>query len=217
MTPWGRSPRGHPRPRPPNPRSPPPCLTPSPLRRRVPWLCPGARAVARCPSPPCCPRGRGDRAAAAGARSRNGHGWAGTAAPRLRARGQEQLVHRLSLTSPPVAAPAWRCHPGTKPPASAAETPGSSHAWHRHQRREPGRAPWRVAPVGSKASVGISAGGHGVGTAATTVAATASPTGWHFHPARYLGERSPQNVRWSFFIYIFFPPFLLKLPKICVS
>lgn len=87
-------------------------------------LAPRAAALPRCPSggtvpkppPLAVPGDRGDRAAAAGARSRNGHGWAGTAAPRLRAHGQQQLVRRLSLTSPRVAAPAWRCHPVTMPP-----------------------------------------------------------------------------------------------------
>lgn len=71
--------------------------------RWQPWWWHGARP------PPASP-GTRDRAAAAGARSRNGHGWAGTAAPRLRARGQQQLELGFVLDESP------RGRPGTKPP-----------------------------------------------------------------------------------------------------
>lgn len=122
--------------------------------------CPGGGTVPRSP-PPRPPRGTGgDWAAAAGACSRNGHGWAGTPAPRLRARGQEQLVHGLSLTSPRVAAPACRCPPRHQAPRRlpAAETsqlitrvmPKPSLA-PRAQRRRPGRAPpWLLCSSGKK-------------------------------------------------------------------
>lgn len=89
--------------RPPDPGAPAPGTAGDVAGRAVAAV--AAPAVARCPAPPASP-GTRDRAAAAGACSRNGHGWAGTAAPRLRARGQQQLVRGLSLTSPRAAAPA---------------------------------------------------------------------------------------------------------------
>lgn len=103
----------HPHPQLPNPLSPPPAQPRSPPRLAPPGravvVAVAAPAVARCPAPPASP-GTRDRAAAAGACSRNGHGWAGTAAPRLRARGQQQLVRGFVLDESP------RGRPGTKPP-----------------------------------------------------------------------------------------------------
>lgn len=161
------------------PPSPSPCPTLSPLA----WRCREAAALPRCPGGGTVPRpprphlrhglpgDGGDQAAAAGARSRNGHGWAGTPAPRLRARGQEQLVRGLSLTSPRVAAPAWRCPPRHKAPRRlpAAETSRLITRvmpdLRRHrgaQRHRPHRVPCRI--LRRRLLSVARAGGHGLGT-----------------------------------------------------
>lgn len=152
----------------------------------------------------------GDQAAAAGARSRNGHGWAGTPAPRLRARGQEQLVRGLSLTSPRVAAPAWRCPPRHKAPhrLPAAETSRLITRVMPDLRRHRGLSAIGRTGYPAESSVGVSFRlPEPVGTALAPAPAapwTLSRTGRGrlFASSRLPWGTFATNVYWSFFIKV---------------
>lgn len=198
-------------------------MTPSPFagHRRGSCLCPGALGGWHSAQPPpqrSLSGDGGDRAAAAGACSRNGHGWAGTAAPRLRApHGQEQLVRRLSLTGSPSGR---RCPPRHKDPA--AETSElitrviSDLCQHRgvsagQELCCSGENPSLASPLGA------GDGGHGTGTGTgtgtgSTVNAAQPGCGRLMHPHVYLGEHLLQMYIGAFFISSFF--FLLLFIKV---